>query len=131
MRLPALPESTAGMASPSVLLAVLAASFPAGGVLEALLPAHTLPAQALAHGAVVGALSYAWCRADGLRRRRLAPGRSALVAGLLPIVGLPLYFFRTRPWRQALVASALAALLGTALVLLHHAAAEATRSLLA
>ena len=45
------------------------------------------------------------CRADGLVRGMPAPGRSALLAGVFPVLGIPVYLFRTRPWRRALLAT--------------------------
>ncbi|MNR60295.1 hypothetical protein D3C85_1817440 [compost metagenome] len=54
---------------------------------------------------LISALCYTWCRADGLVRGVPAPGRSALLAGIFPLLGIPVYFFRTRPWRRALLAT--------------------------
>ena len=118
------------MASPRLLAVAIAATFPVAGVLDAAAPVELLPGLAIAHGLLVGALSYAWCRAESLRRHRAPPGRSALLAGVLPLVGVPLYFFRTRPWRQAGRDSAHAAVFVILLVLLQHASAAGTRSLL-
>jgi hypothetical protein len=78
----------------------------------------------------VGALTYMWCRAEGLARGHPPPGRSALFAGVFPLLGLPLYFFRTRPWRRAGRDTALAAALCVALWLLHRGSAALAGSLL-
>jgi hypothetical protein len=89
------------------LLMALAASFVVDGVIEALLASSSsdLRASTLVHGAIIGVLCYLWVRADGVRRSCVPPGRSALYAGLFPIVGIPAYFFRTRDARQALFAT--------------------------
>mgnify|MGYP001765823620 CR=1 FL=1 len=61
---------------------------------------------------------YAWCRLEAAERGATVPGRSALWAGLLPPVGLPLYLWRTRGLARALRALSLALLYFTATVLL-------------
>ena len=63
----------------------------------------------VAHTFFIGAMCYAWCRAEGVARGVPPPGRSALFAGIFPLLGIPVYFFRSRPWRRALVATLKAA----------------------
>ena len=64
-----------------------------------------LSAGAVVHSFVIAVLCYSWCQADASVRGITLPSGSALIAGLLPPVGVPLYFFRSRPWRTALMAS--------------------------
>ena len=106
------------------LLACIAATFPVAGLLGAASPATALPALAVGHGLAVGAFTYSWCRAESLQHHRAPPGRSALMAGVFPLVGVPLYFFRTRPWRQACRDSARAGTFAAALLLLQYLVAE-------
>src|SRR5262245_36507451 len=60
---------------------------------------------AIVHIIVIGVLCYLWCRSHAAARGIVPPAGSAIVAGVLPVVGVPLYFFRSMPGRQALVAS--------------------------
>ncbi|RQO56571.1 rard protein [Variovorax sp. KBW07] len=96
------------MNRPRWILLALGLSFLVAGVADALLPplrGKDYSALDVAHAFLIGALCYAWCRADGLARGVIPPGRSALLAGVFPLLGIPLYFFRTRPWRRALVST--------------------------
>lgn len=96
------------MNRPRWILLVLGLSFFVVGAADAFLPllrGKDYTALDAVHAFFIGALSYTWCRAEGLARGVVPPGRSALVAGLFPLLGLPIYFFRTRPWRQALSAT--------------------------
>lgn len=96
------------MNRPRWILLALGLSFLVAGVADALLPplrGKDYSALDVAHAFLIGALCYTWCRADGLARGVIPPDRSALLAGVLPLLGIPLYFFRTRPWRRALVST--------------------------
>ncbi|MFH0129703.1 rard protein [Variovorax sp. VaC1] len=96
------------MNRPRWVLLLLGASFFVAGVADAFLPplrGKDYTVVDVVHAFVIGALCYTWCRAEALARGVVPPGRSALVAGLFPLLGLPIYFFRTRPWRLALVAT--------------------------
>jgi hypothetical protein len=92
------------------VLVALAVSFAIYGLLEPLVPRQRIQALLVGHGIVIGFLCYAWVKAEAAQRNMVAPGRSALWAGLFPLLGLPIYFFRTRPPIQALLATAKAAL---------------------
>ncbi|MDZ4359743.1 MAG: rard protein [Variovorax sp.] len=96
------------MNRPRWVLLTLALSFLVVGVADALVPplrGKDYTAFDVVHVFLISALCYTWCRADGLVRGVLAPGRSALLAGVFPLLGIPVYFFRTRPWRRALLAT--------------------------
>lgn len=96
------------MNRPRRVLLALALSFVVAGVLSPIVPqaaGKSYSAVDVAHALLIGALCYTWCRADGLERGVLPPGRSALVAGLFPLLGVPIYFLRTRPFAKALLAS--------------------------
>lgn len=111
-----------------VLLAWWALHAPMGGLATAL-PANWPVSQRdqainILLGVGTTVVVYAWCRLEAAERGEVAPGRSALWAGLLPPVGLPLYLWRTRGLARALRALPLALLYFAATVLL-MAAVEA------
>ncbi|KIQ31404.1 rard protein [Variovorax paradoxus] len=94
------------MNRPRWILLVLGLSFLLVGVVDAFLPpvrGKDYTVLDVAHAILISALCYTWCRAEGLARGVIPPGRSALLAGVFPLLGIPVYFFRTRPWRQALL----------------------------
>lgn len=93
--------------APRRVLAVwLALSFPLGTLPRLLAPWPAERDQLV--NAVLGVLTtifvYAWCRADAAARGTVAPGRSALWAGLFPPLGWPLYLWRTRGLRRSVPA---------------------------
>jgi hypothetical protein len=96
------------MNRPRWILLALGLSFLVVGVADAfMLPVRGKDYTVLdvAHAFLVSALCYTWCRAEGLARGVIPPGRSALWAGVFPLLGIPVYFFRTRPWRRALLST--------------------------
>ena len=93
---------------PRWILLALGLSFLAVGVADAFMPplrGKDYSVLDVAHAFLISALCYTWCRAEGLARGVIPPGRSALLAGVFPLLGIPVYFFRTRPWRRALVST--------------------------
>jgi len=56
------------------------------------------------------ALIYWWCRFDIFERGLEYPGGAPLLAAFFAPIGVPAYFFRTRPWPRALGATCLAVL---------------------
>jgi hypothetical protein len=116
------------MRNASVILYALAITFVIDGALGALAPQHER-GLALAHGLVIGIACYMWCRAEAAARGSSPPGRSALWAGVLPIAGIPIYFFRTRPAGRAALGTAKAAGLVVLLFALDAGVAEAVRAL--
>ena len=90
-----------------ILLLLLVASFLLAGILEPFIavPGSAQSTGAFVHAIVVAVLCYAWCKADA--QERGTPGiAGAAFAGLLPPIGLPIYFFRSRPARKAFVSLA-------------------------
>ncbi|MET3460859.1 rard protein [Variovorax atrisoli] len=121
------------MNRPRRVLLALALSFVAAGVLSPVVPqmaGKPYSAIDVAHALLIGALSYTWCRAEGLERGVAPPGRSALLAGLFPILGVPIYFFRTRSFAKALVATLAAAAFLVACTMLSGLCAIASAALL-
>ncbi len=101
-----------------LLLVLMGTSFLADGMFTPFVPAVHHQAQALLHGLVISILCYLWCKAESRERAMLAPGRAALWAGVFPLVGMPVYFFRTREKRVAAFATlkAVGFLIGVALL---------------
>lgn len=96
------------MNRPRWILLALGLSFLVVGVADAFVPpvrGKEYSVLDVAHAFLISALCYTWCRAEGLARGVIPPGRSALLAGVFPMLGIPVYFFRTRPWRRALLAT--------------------------
>ncbi|MCR6476159.1 rard protein [Variovorax sp. ZS18.2.2] len=96
------------MNRPRWILLVLGLSFLVVGVADAFVPplrGKDYSVLDVVHAFLISALCYTWCRAEGLARGVIPPGRSALLAGVFPLLGIPVYFFRTRPWRRALVST--------------------------
>lgn len=96
------------MNRPRWILLALGLSFLVVGVADAFVPpvrGKEYSALDVAHAFLISALCYTWCRAEGLARGVIPPGRSALLAGVFPLLGIPVYFFRTRPWRRALLST--------------------------
>lgn len=91
----------------TVLLIVIAASFAIGGLIEPFVPhpGQFMNEASVVHNLLVAILSFAWCRAHAEARGITPPTGSALAAGVFPPLGVPLYFFRSMPWRTALVAT--------------------------
>ncbi|HEX7868095.1 MAG TPA: rard protein [Variovorax sp.] len=121
------------MNRPRRVLVALALSFVVAGVLSPIVPQMAGKPYSVIdviHSLLIGALCYTWCRADGLVRGVLPPGRSALVAGVFPPLGVPLYFLRTRPFLKALVATLGAIAFLVMCVVLSGLSAVATAALL-
>jgi hypothetical protein len=84
---------------------------------------------ALLHGLLIGILCYAWCRADAHERSQLSPGRSALWAGVFPLIGVPVYLFRTRAAGPAIASCLKTVAVVVALFGMDAGVAEAIRAL--
>ena len=95
------------MSSANRLLLIIAATFVAAGSLEPQLP-H--PGQFPNEIGVVltfvfAALLFSWCKADAASRNVSPPAGAPLLVALICPIGVPYYLFRTRPWRDAWVAT--------------------------
>ena len=85
----------------SQLLLIVFVSFVAAGVIDASVTAKSARAFSLMHGILCSVFAYMWIKAEAIERGSFSPGRSALWAGLFPIVGIPIYLFCTRAWKPA------------------------------
>jgi len=87
-----------------LLLLLLASTYAVAGLLDPFLAPNdrTATLASVALGVVVMILCYLWCKADAAERGMAHIGGTALAA-FIPPIGLPIYFFRTRPVRRALV----------------------------
>ena len=97
------------------LLLLLALSFAVDGLLQPFVPQQALRGVVLLHGVLIGVFCYLWAKAEAAERNSVAPGRSALWAGIFPLLGVPIYFWRTRPPGAASLAIGKATLLLVAL----------------
>src|SRR5664279_2803342 len=105
-----------------VLLLLFVTSFLFAGILEPFvaLPGSAYSGGAFVHAIVIAVLCFAWCKADAVERGTPKIGGTAL-AGLFPLIGLPIYFFRSRTTRKAFVALAKSLLVLVASILLFGA----------
>jgi hypothetical protein len=98
------------MPSKKAVFITLAALYAVSGLLVGL--AVTTPKAARGFDFVLGVVTmvcvYVWCRADAQTVTRPV-GRWPLWAAIFPPIVLPLYFFRTRTKRAALISTAKAA----------------------
>jgi hypothetical protein len=117
------------MRPPFLILLALTTTFVVDGVLAPFVLPHEERGIAIAHGLLIGVGCYLWCKAEAQERGTMTPGRSALWAGVFPILGVPIYFFRTRPLGQATLATAKAFGLFFVFFLLDSGVAEAVRAL--
>jgi hypothetical protein len=92
------------MAPPRRILVALAGIHCVGGFVMHFLPSQGAPLNDLAFvlTCATALMLFAWCKADAKHREALLPRGSSLLVALCPPVGVPVYYFRTRPWRQAL-----------------------------
>ena len=90
---------------------LLAGSFFVAGAVEpfALKAGEPMSGAGFVHSIVIAILCFTWCKADAAARGLTSLG-GAVFAALLPPIGLPFYFFRTRPTRQAFLSCAKALL---------------------
>ncbi len=51
---------------------------------------------------VMAILLFVWCKAHAESRSIQPPAGAPLLVGLVAVIGVPYYFFRTMPWRSAL-----------------------------
>jgi hypothetical protein len=86
------------------LLLVIAATFAGAGVLEPHFPRPGEPFNeiSLAQSIAFAVLLFAWCKADAASRSIRPPRGAPILVALVAPIGVPYYFFRTRPGRTAL-----------------------------
>ena len=88
-----------------ILIVFFVASFVISGMAEAVLATDAADTASFIHVFVIAVTCFAWCRADVMERNIPAPVGSAILCGVLPALGVPLHFFRTRNFRSALIAT--------------------------
>lgn len=73
---------------------------------------------AFTHVVAIAVICFSWCKADISERGIAAPVGSAILCGVLPIIGVPVHFFRTRRVGAAFLATgkAIAVFAGSILV---------------
>jgi len=88
---------------PTIVVLLLIVSFFIASTAEPFTasPGKPYSAAAIVHIIVIGVLCYLWCRSHAAARGIVPPAGSVILAGVLPIVGVPLYFFRSMPWQRA------------------------------
>ena len=93
------------MSSANRLLLGIAATFVVTGIVEPHLPnPGQFPNEiGVAQIFVLAGLLFAWCKADAASRGVRPPAGAPLLVALFALIGVPYYFFRTRPWRTALL----------------------------
>lgn len=87
-----------------LLLALLTASFFVVGLIEphTAQPGDMHSPLSVIHIVAITALIYMWCKADSLARNAVPRKGAALFAAVFPPLGVPLYLFRSRPWKKGL-----------------------------
>lgn len=56
------------------------------------------------HGLLIAVICFTWCKADVEERQVRMPTGSSILCGVLPLIGIPLHFYRTRTAKQASLA---------------------------
>lgn len=80
----------------------------------------------LVHAFVGALLLFFWCKAHAASRGIEAPLWSAQLVFVIALVGVPLYFFRTMPWRDAVIATLKSAAFALVCMSLYAAALRAS-----
>ena len=93
------------MSRSKLLIIVFISSFAVSGVIESFVGMEAANSVGMIHVFVIAVICFAWCKADVEERNIPAPTGSAILCGVLPVVGVPAHFFRTRKFRSALVAT--------------------------
>jgi len=75
-----------------------AASFAVAGLIDSQLPItdSVFGGSAVVHMIIIGFLTFSWVKAHSRDTGTPLSSGSALFAGLIPLIGVPTYFFRTR-----------------------------------
>ena len=94
------------LARDDLLVLAFIATWPIAGFLEPFAPSYGEPVTEvwLPHVVIVGVLLFAWCKAHAAARGQTPPVYAPALAGLAWPIGVPLYLFRSLPWRSALLA---------------------------
>ncbi|WP_299696306.1 hypothetical protein [Hydrocarboniphaga sp.] len=87
----------------TVVLIVVALTYILGGLVEPFVPNPGQPFNeaTLVQNLLSAILGFTWCKLHTSERGIEAPAGSALFVGLFAPLGVPLYFFRSMPWKKA------------------------------
>lgn len=101
-------HSVIQMRPSQILASVFIASFATSGIVEGYFGWEGESTAVLLHGLLIAVICFAWCKADISERGISEPTGSAILCGVLPPLGFPVYFFRSRRFGAALLATAIA-----------------------
>ena len=82
------------MKKPSHYLIAIALSFVVSGIIEPLVSMNNQQGLAMGHILVLAILMFGWCKSHCKYSKIKEPKGSALMCGLLGIIGVTIYFFR-------------------------------------
>jgi hypothetical protein len=93
---------------------IFVVTFAVSGLLDALYwtPNDPVGPTFIPHAFVIGAMCLLWCKGHAREAGIRLPSGSALICGLLPPIGIPLYLVRSMGWRRGGLSSAKALLTG-------------------
>ncbi|RLA28890.1 MAG: hypothetical protein DRR11_16070 [Gammaproteobacteria bacterium] len=94
------------MAKSTILIILFVVSFVVAGFVEAVqgwTDQFDSPSYVL-HAFVIAVICFAWCKADVEERNFEMPTGSTILCAVLPMIGVPLHFYRTRVAKQAAIA---------------------------
>ena len=96
-----------GMKRSNIVLIMIVVSFFFAGAIDSyyFVASRQQDLTRFVHLVVLSGLLFTWCKLDVRERSIREPSGSALLVALIGIVGVPLYFFRSRPRRQALLST--------------------------
>ena len=117
------------MRSSRILASAFVASFAISGIVEGLFGWEDESIVILIHGLLITVICYAWCKADMSERKISGSVATAVFCGVLPPVGIPVYFFRTRKVGAALLATAIASAIVFVSMLAYSLALDAGQNL--
>ena len=85
------------------IVILLIASFVAAGLLDSILGSvdEIYSPVFLPHALTISILCFAWCKADAEGKGVAVPRGSPILCALIPMIGIPLHLYRTRPVRGA------------------------------
>ena len=109
------------MARDKLILIAIVLTWPIAGFLEPFTPSYgrSYNEITLVHSVVLALLLFAWCKAHAASRGIKPPTGAAVLSALIPPIGLPYYFFRSYPWRRALLSLGKALLIFLLCVILY------------
>jgi len=107
---------------------IVVLTFVVSGSLDAVFwtPEDPLGPTYIPHAIVVGALCFFWCKTHAREAGTELPSGSALLSGLLPPIGVPLYLLRSQGWKRGWLRATKALLVGALALILYEASFRMT-----